>query len=89
MLSVDPAAHFKMKIHLQNCFTMLFYRSDGEWTGCLEEAHDFGSSARALDFCKELKPGEVQIVFKFGNSRYDMVYPVTEGCREKERENSR
>ena len=70
-----------MKVLLQNCKTLEFYTSDGSWSPNSDEALDFGASARVLEFCQLHHPPDVQIVLKFTNARYDLQFPVTDGCR--------
>ena len=73
-----------MKILLQNCETLEFYKSSQCWTSNPGEAMEFTSSSEALDFCflHRQEMGEIQILMKFSDSKYDMVFPVTDGCRE-------
>jgi hypothetical protein len=70
-----------MRILLQNCKNHFYYRADGAWTPHPDEALDFESSVRALDFCRLHRPSNVQIILKFPNDRYDIDFPVSEACK--------
>ena len=71
-----------MKVLLQNCKSLLFYRADGSWTPNVDDALDFEASTRALEFCRLHRPPDVQIVLKFSEGQYDLRFPVTDGCRD-------
>lgn len=74
-----------MKVLLQNCKDLRFYRADGSWTPNVHEALDFKASTRLLEFCRTHRPPDVQIVFKFSSEQYDLCFPVTDACREQTR----
>ena len=72
-----------VKILLQDCHTHEFYHSDETWKVSAKTAHNFGSSAQALQFCAKYQGGRpVQIVLKFDDDRYDSTFPATDGCKE-------
>ena len=71
-----------MRILLQNCKNFLYYAVDGSWTQHADHALDFKSSVRALEFCRDQRPPDVQIVLKFNDDTYDIDFPVSQGCKE-------
>ena len=71
-----------MRILLQNCKNFLYYATDGSWTQNPDHALDFKSSVRALEFCRDQRPADVQIVLKFDDGAYDMDFPISERCKE-------
>jgi hypothetical protein len=71
-----------MRILVQNCKTFEFYTEKDVWTKSSSEAHEFGSSAEALELCRRYP--DTQIIFKFEKDVYDLRFPVTEGCKDLE-----
>ena len=67
-----------MKVLVQRCDTGQYcMRRDG-WTNDCDEAQDFETSVRALDFCRKSDVANAQVVLKFENGRYDLVFPTAE-----------
>ena len=62
-----------MKIVLQHKMTRLYFAADDKWSAHPDEARDFGTSLRALDFVRQLDLDEADIVLKFADPRYDIV----------------
>lgn len=65
-----------MKALLQQPETGLYFKSLGQWTPDLEEAHDFKSSVTARSYCQSQGILNVQIVLKFSLDKYDIVMPA-------------
>lgn len=64
-----------MRILLQQKETGLYFTEDGLWGHC-GEAKNFISSTTALDYCLAHKIPSVQLVLKFDDQPYDIVWPV-------------
>lgn len=62
-----------MKIVLQHKMTRLYLTTGDKWTTHPDEARDFGTSLKALDFVRRLNMDEADIVLKFADSKYDIV----------------
>jgi len=65
-----------MRILLQQKETGFYLKDPASWTTNPQEAIDFPSSTRAIDFCVANKISGVQLVLKFDGQRYDIVLPV-------------
>ena len=65
-----------MRILLQQKETGLYFKDLDSWTRASVEAMDFVSSTAAIDFCAVNKLGEIQVVLKFDEQKYDIVLPV-------------
>jgi hypothetical protein len=66
-----------MRIVLQQKDSGLYFKDIAAWVSDSTEAMDFVSSTAALDFCVANKLGDVQLVFKFQEERFDIVLPVS------------
>jgi hypothetical protein len=64
-----------MKILLQNLETLEYSSDETHWTSDLEAAVDFVKVPRALDYAMRQGPGDVRVVMKFPDSRYDIKLP--------------
>ncbi len=62
-----------MKIVLQHRTTRLYLAPDDRWTAHPDEARDFGTSLKALDFVRRLEMNEMEIVLKFADPKYDII----------------
>ena len=51
-----------MRIFLQNYETGKFFKSVGNWTDHLADAHEFPSAERAVEVAQELRLQKVQMV---------------------------
>lgn len=65
-----------MRILLQKKESGEYFRDVGIWTRNPDEAMDFLSSMKAIDFCVKNKVSRVQIVLKFDEQRCDIVLPM-------------
>jgi hypothetical protein len=63
-----------MKVFLRKKGTVEYYKTRVEWTRELHEAHDFGTSVRAV-FLTNGMPG-CEVVLSFGDPAYDVVLPM-------------
>ena len=70
-----------MRVLLQNCKNLLYYRQDGGWTKDPDEALDFERGVQALDFCRRHRPADVQIVLRFSDKAYDIDFPISDECK--------
>ncbi len=67
-----------MKVRLKQCSTGLWFKNLDTWVADKEQAWDFSSSLKALDFCIQHKIKEVTIVLCFDDPRFDLhVHPFT------------
>jgi hypothetical protein len=64
-----------MRILLQQKTTGLYFTAEGTW-GHSGEAKDFVSSTSALEYCLTRNLSGVQLVLKFDDQPYDIVWPV-------------
>ena len=65
-----------MKILLQHGRTQLYLRSVEDWTPDPNQAFDFGSSQRAIEFAREHYIVSAQIAVKFVDPEFDEVFPM-------------
>ena len=69
-----------MKVLVQRCDTGQYcMRRDG-WTNDCDEAQDFETSVRALDFCRKSDVANAQVVLKFETGRSAMRTAVMTSC---------
>lgn len=66
----------RMRIHVQQKETGLYFKDIDSWIKNSSEAMDFVSSTAAIDFCVANNISGVQLVFKFEEEKYDIVLPV-------------
>jgi hypothetical protein len=64
-----------MKVLLQDAETFRFLRADDVWTPNADEARDFHQVVRAVDYALGHGMGDVRVVIKFRDSRYDLRLP--------------
>ena len=62
-----------MRTLLRNTKTGLFYRSEKEWTGDMAGAHDFCSSANAIQLAFEWRLKDMEVVLAFEDPRYNIT----------------
>ena len=74
-----------MRILLQHKQTGLYFKDIESWIRNPTEAMDFISSTAAIDFCVTNKLGEVQLVLKFEEQKYDIVMPMEHPRPHRER----
>ncbi len=65
-----------MRTLLRSTKNGLFYRAEGDWTGDMAAARDFGSSARAIQLAFEWRLHDVEVVLAFEDPRYNISMPV-------------
>jgi len=64
-----------MKVLLQEAETLRFLRADDIWTPHANEAWDFHQVVRAVDYALDHGMGDVRVVIKFPDARYDLRLP--------------
>ena len=70
-----------MKVLVQRSDTGEYCMDKSRWTKDCNQARDFETSVRALDFCRDCIVPDAQVVLKFENGRYDLIFPtVTESA---------
>ena len=74
-----------MRILLQHKETGLYFKDIESWVRNSVEAMDFISSTAAIDFCVTNRLGEVQLVLKFEEQKYDIVMPMEQPRPHRER----
>lgn len=74
-----------MRILLQHKQTGLYFKDIESWVRNSTEAMDFISSTAAIEFCVSNKLGEVQLVLKFEEQKYDIVMPMEQSRPHRER----
>ncbi len=62
-----------MRVLIQHRAHLLYLTEDGHWTGNLQTARCFDSSIAALDRCLHGGLGDVRILLKFSEARYDVA----------------
>ncbi|MDB6111715.1 MAG: hypothetical protein JWR69_3465 [Pedosphaera sp.] len=62
-----------MKVLLQHKMSLQYLKENFDWTLSSDEAVNFGTSLRALDFCQCHNLPETQVILKFADPRYDIV----------------
>ena len=65
-----------MKVLVQNPLTLSYFANVGRWTSDPEKAHIFKDSRSAIQFCLNHDLGEMQVVLKGPEERYDVQFPV-------------
>lgn len=66
-----------MRILLQQKETGLYLQDVAEWTCRSAEARDFLSSTVAIEFCLSNRLKGLQVVLKFEEERFDIVFPIS------------
>lgn len=61
-----------MKRALRSCETELFYKSNGKPTENIDEAHGFQGFGDAVEFCREHKLKDTELVFRTGRPDDDL-----------------
>jgi hypothetical protein len=62
----------RSKIVLQNRDSLLYLKSESQWTSLLEEARQFEHIADASAFARKTKLPVLDIVMSFGDPKYDV-----------------
>jgi len=62
-----------MRVLLREVGTRKYLTRVGGWTNTKEEAHDFSSSAEAIDFWSNRTDRQVEIVLSFEDPYYDVT----------------
>ena len=62
---------------MQNSGTLQFYKDAEAWTDHVSEAFDFTGTIQALQFCRERKLRDAQIVMRFDWEQYDLILPAS------------
>ncbi len=62
-----------MKVFLRDTETKEYFGTNGKWTSKLSGARDFGHGAEAIKCWVGRADRPVEIVFSFGNVRYDLA----------------
>ena len=62
-----------MKVLLQQKETQLYLKDVNDWTAHPDEAMDFASSTRAIEFWEKHKTPNVHIVLKFQDQPHEIV----------------
>ncbi len=65
-----------MRVLVRNVLTGKYYKAPGQWTGSPEKAHDFKGTYHALGSKIWGKNEAVEIVFSFGDKKYDVCILV-------------
>jgi hypothetical protein len=65
-----------MKVFLQHKVTHLYLSNEDNWIRKSEEARDFGSSLKAMDFLQDFKLDQANIVLKFDDPKYDIILRI-------------
>src|SRR5262245_58977137 len=66
----------RMRILLQQKESGLYFKDIGAWVPVSAEAMDFVSSTAAIEFCRRNGLSGVQVVLKFQEQHYEIVFPV-------------
>ena len=65
-----------MRILLQQKESGLYFKDIGAWVPVSAEAMDFVSSTAAIEFCLQNRLSGIQVVLKFQEQHYEIVFPV-------------
>ncbi|HZV36066.1 MAG TPA: hypothetical protein VFB72_15930, partial [Verrucomicrobiae bacterium] len=60
-----------VKVFIQSKATRLYLSGNDKWTADPDEARDFRSSLKAMDFLQQFKQEQSHIILKFGDPKYD------------------
>ena len=75
-----------MKVFVQHAESGLYLKDLKRWVKDEEKGRCFNGSLEAIDFCIEQKLGEVIVVLKFGDPRYDIQLRPFVSRHQKEQE---
>jgi len=64
-----------MRSLLRSITTRLYFEFDDKWVGDITRAHDFGSSARAIQFAVENRLKDIEVVLAYDDPHYDISIP--------------
>jgi hypothetical protein len=69
-----------MEIFLRNKVNETYFQGVNDWTQQVQEAFNFQIPERALRFVRaaQLDPAQMEIVFAFGEPRYNVAVPMDE-----------
>ncbi len=65
----------QVRVLLQNAVTLSFVGIEWGWTANADEALNFGEVVRAIDYAISHGLGEVRVVIKSEDSRFDLRLP--------------
>ena len=65
-----------MKVLIQNPLTLSYLETVGAWTSDPEKAYAFRDSRSAIQFCLNNDMGDMQVVLKGPEPRFDVQVPV-------------
>lgn len=63
----------RVKVFIQSKTTRLYLSGNDKWTADTDEARDFRSSLKAMDFLQQFKLEQTHIILKFGDPKYDII----------------
>jgi hypothetical protein len=66
-----------MRSLLRSTVTGLYFESEEQWVADISQAHDFGSSARAIQFAVENRFKDVEVVLAYDDPHYNIAIPLT------------
>ena len=75
-----------MRVLIQQKDSGLYFQDIAAWTSDHQDAMDFVTSTRAIDFCVANKLSGVQLVLKFEEQEFDIVMPLTADPNWKEQD---
>ena len=65
-----------MRVLLQRKDQGLYFQAPDDWIADCHEARDVGNSTAAIDDCLHQRLSGVQIVLKFDDEKYDIIFPL-------------
>jgi hypothetical protein len=74
-----------MKVLVQDCDSLKYLNPDCKWVEKPDDAMQFSSGAKAIEFCSECRIPRAQLRLQFPDPRDDITFPISEECREKDR----
>lgn len=66
-----------MRSLIRSTATRLYFESEDKWAADISRAHDFGSSARAIQFAVEHRFKDVEVVLAYDDPHYNIAIPLT------------
>jgi hypothetical protein len=71
-LGTPYALRLFMKRALRSCETEMFFKSDGRQTQRIEEAQSFEGFGDAVEFCRQHKLKQTELIFRTGRPEDDL-----------------
>jgi len=66
-----------MRVLVRNVATKRYFKEPGHWSAKKEQAHDFQTTSHALSDARTIRTADrLEVVFSFGEDKYDIVLPV-------------